>query len=75
MNEEFQKLSSSDLSKFLIQEIKRFNKKLETGRPLRELKETRKHIQRIYLLLEEHEKIELKDIFGNSFLHILMKDA
>jgi ribosomal protein L29 len=75
MNDDFQKLSASDLSKFLIEEIKRFNTKLETGRPLRELKETRKHIQRIYTLLEEHEKIELKDIFGNSFLQILMRDG
>jgi ribosomal protein L29 len=75
MNEDFQRLSPSELSKFLIEEIKRFNKKLEWGRPLRELKETRKHIRRIYTLLEEQEKIELRDIFGNSFLQILMKEG
>lgn len=74
MNENFQKLSPSELTRFLIDEIKRFNKKLEMDRPLPELKETRKHIQRIYLLLEEEEKIELKDIFGNSFLQVLMKE-
>jgi hypothetical protein len=72
--ESFQ-LTPSELSKFLIEEIKRFNQKLATERPLAELNETRKHIRRIYLLLEEKEKIELKDIFGNNFLQILMKGS
>ena len=68
MNKDFQLLSPSELTRLLIEEIKRFNKKLELGRPLAELKEFRKHIRRIYFLLEEEEKIELRDIFGNSFL-------
>jgi hypothetical protein len=68
MNEDFQQLSPSELTRLLIEEIKRFNKKLDMGRSLAELKETRKHIRRIYFLLEEEEKIELRDIFGNSFL-------
>ena len=75
MNEEFQELTPSELRKFLIEEIKRFNSKLESGGTLMELNETRKHIRRIYILLEESEKIELRDIFGNNFMRALLKEG
>ena len=72
MNTNLQQLSESAFCTFLIGQVRMYNQKLESGRPLPELNAIRSHIQRMYWLLEEHEKVKLTDIFGDRFLQILV---
>lgn len=49
-----------------------YDQMLESGSSLPELNAIRSHIQRMYWLLEVHERVKLTDIFGDMFLEILV---
>jgi hypothetical protein len=70
----YQELTASELHRLFMEEVKRFTMKLESGCPWQELQEIRKNIQRIYSLMDEGEKIELLDIYGNNYLRSVIKD-
>jgi hypothetical protein len=72
VNTNLQQLSASAFCKFLIGQVKMYYQMVDSGRPLPELNVIRNHIQRMYGLLENHERVLLTDIFGDRFLQILI---